>query len=228
MSSAWAVLVASGKGEKFSAETDTAFLTLGSRPVITYSLAAFEQCPDIAGVVVVAPRDRVENVRVMVQMYGFSKVRKIVAGTAQRQTSVLAGLKMLDENASLVVLHDASRPCVTSAQIAEVLKSAKRNGSGVLALRTTDAPKVSPKAGKVQSSLNPADVWLAVYPQAFQTVALVKGYELAQKKKLVLADDSEAVALLGKDVHLVISERPTVRITGPVELALADCLLRFS
>ena len=228
MSSAWAVLIACGKGERFSAETDTAFLTLGSRPVITYSLTAFEQCPDVAGVVVVAPKERIENVRVMVQMYGFSKVRKIIAGTALRQTSVLAGLKMLDENAPLVVVHDASRPCVTSGQVAEVIKSAKRNGSGILALRVVETPKVSPKGGKVQTSLNPDELWLAVYPQAFQTAALLKGYELAQKKKVTLSDDSEAVALIGKDVHLVVSERPSVRIAGPTELALADCLLRAS
>ena len=228
MSAAWAVLVACGKGERFGADTDTAFLTLGSRPVITYSLAAFEQCADVAGVVVVAPKERVENVRVMVQMYGYSKVRKIIAGTSQRQSSVLAGLKMLDENAPLVVIHDASRPCVNSAQVGEVIKSARRNGSGILALRAAETPKLSAKGGKVQSSLNPNEIWLAVYPQAFQAASLLKGYEQAQKKKLTLSDDSEAFALVGKDVHLVVSERPSVRIAGPVELALADCLLRAS
>ena len=228
MSFAWAILVASGRGERFTSDTDTAFLTLGSRPVITYSLAAFEQCPDVMGVVVVAPKERVENVRVLVQMYGYSKVRKIVAGTTQRQTSVLAGLKMLDENVPYVVVHDASRPCVTSAQVSEVVKSAKRNGSGILALRVAEAPKVSPKGGKVSNSLDAGEIWLAVYPQAFQAAALVKGYEQAQKKKLQLSDDSEAVALVGKDVHLVVSERPSVRIAGPVDLAMADCLLRAS
>ncbi len=228
MTSAWAVLIACGKGERFAADTDTAFLTLGSRPVLTYSLTAFEQCADVEGVIVVAPKERVENVRVMVQMYGFSKVRKIVAGTSQRQSSVLAGLKMLDEHCPMVVIHDASRPCVTSAQVAEVIKSARRNGSGVLALRLTDTPKVSAKGGKVQDSLDPAQVWLATYPQAFQTPGLIKGYELAQKKKVTLSDDSEAVALAGKDVHLVVSDRPSVRIAGPVELALVDCLLRTS
>lgn len=228
MSSAWAVLIASGKGEKFSADTDTAFLTLGSRPVITYSLAAFEQCPEVAGVVVVAPKERVEHVRVMVQMYGFSKVRKIVPGTSQRQSSVMVGLKVLDENAPLVVVHDASRPCITSQQVTEVLKCAKRTGSGVLALRVVETPKVAPKGGKVVNSLDPSEVWLAVYPQAFQTVLLIKGYDQALKKKVVLSDDSEAVALAGKDVNLVVSERPSIRISGPIDLAMADCLLRVS
>lgn len=226
MSSAWAVLIASGKGEKFSADTDTAFLTLVTRPVITFSLAAFEQCPEVEGVVVVAPKERVEHVRVMAQMYGFSKVKKIVTGTNQRQTSVLAGLKVLDQGVDLVVIHDASRPSIQQAQVAEVIKSAKRGGSGVLGLRVSDAPKRVVKGGKVKESLPREEIWLASYPQAYQLKLLTKGYAQVQKRKLTVDDDSEALSLIGADVLIVPTERTIVRISSPTDLMLAESLLR--
>ena len=87
---AWGLVMATGKSEQLSAEIETAFLYLNDRPVLAYSLAAFMQCPDISGIVVVVSRERAESVLGMVQMFGFSKVRKIVVGGARRAASMAA------------------------------------------------------------------------------------------------------------------------------------------
>ena len=226
MSSTWGVIIACGKGEKFGAEIDTSFLNLGSKPILTYSLSAYEHCPDVDGLVIVAPKERLENVRVMVQMFGCYKVKKIVAGAATRPASVLNGIRAVDENVAIVSIHDASRPNITPEQISETIKSAKRYGSGVLASRLADAVKVAEKGTTVSDSLNGGTLWSALTPQTFKTDLIAKAYESAIKKKLAVLDDSQVLSLAKQEVHLVPTERHSIRVSGPAELQMAEFLLR--
>lgn len=227
-SACWGIVIASGKGEKFAPDVDTAFLNIASRPVLTYSLSAFEHCPDIEGIVVVAPKERMESIRNMVHMFGSVKVKKIVAGTNLRQTSVLNGLKALeDAKPDVVVIHDASRPCVKPSQISETIKVARKSGCAVTGYKVVDALKVVEKGNKVAEHLPGGVYWTTVSPQAFKTDVLVKALEAAQKKKLALSDDCEALSLLkGKEVSVVATDLPDVRISSPADLMLAEILLR--
>jgi len=111
----WAVIVASGKEEMLNSETCTAFLSLNSRPVLSYSLTAFEHTPEIDGVVVVAPKDRLEQVSSIVQLFGCHKVKKIVPGGTSQYVSFTNGMKYVDEDADILLMHEASRPNITPA-----------------------------------------------------------------------------------------------------------------
>jgi 2-C-methyl-D-erythritol 4-phosphate cytidylyltransferase len=225
-STTWAVIIASGKGEQFAPDVDTAFVNLGSKPVITYSLSVYEHCPEVDGIVIVAPKDRVENLRAMMQMFGCYKVKRIVAGTGARQNSVLAGLRAIDDDVSVVSIHDSSRPCVTGDQVSETIKMAKRYGCGVIATKITEAVIESAKGFVASGSVDAEKLWLTATPQAFKFDLIVKALELAQKKKMVLHDDSEAMALIKEEVRLVPATKPTLRIATPADLHLAEWLLR--
>ncbi len=226
MSSTWGVVIASGKSEKFGADFDTAFLNVLSRPALTYALERYEQSPDIEGVIVVAPKDRVDNLRGMVHVFGYNKVRTVVAGTSQRQTSVLAGLDALDESVGYVSIHDGSRPCLSANDIAETLKSAKRYGSGVLALRLVDSVKTTKKGSNVAKPVDGDTLWIVQTPQAYKVELIRKGLEAAQKKKISIEDDSEALSLIGEEVRLVEADGPRVKISGAADMNMAELLLR--
>lgn len=226
MSSAWGLIIASGKSEKFGADFDTAFLNVLSRPALTYVLERYEQCPEIEGVIVVAPKDRVDSLRGMVHVFGYNKVKTVVAGTSQRQTSVLAGLAALDDSVAFVSIHDGSRPCVTATDIAETLKSARRYGSGVLASRLVDSVKETKKGSNVAKPVEGECLWLVQTPQAFKVDVIRKGLAAAQKKKTVLDDDSDALALIKEEVRLVEATGPRVKIASGADMNMAEMLLR--
>ena len=224
---AWGLILASCKDEQISSDSDMAFLNLGGKPVLSYSLQAFEDCPEIDGVAVVVRRDRMADVQRMVQLLGFKKVRKIVAGTTQRLTSVRAGINALEDEVSILVVHDVSRPCVKSEVITETVKSAKRYGCGVAAVRLEDSVKVVSKGQTVSKTLDPGTVWSAQTPQAFKLDILVKALDSAAKKKVALPDEAAALERMKKEVHLVPSSVLNFRITSPEELALAEAMLRL-
>lgn len=224
----WGLVVACGRPEQIQATIETPFLNLGSRPVLAYVLQAFEQCGDISGVLVVVDKTRCDTVLGMSQMFGFSKVRRVVVGGVSRQTSVSAGLEKLDEEVTLVCLHDATRPCVTPALISETVKAAKRYGSGVTAVPLADPVKVVERGQTVTQAFAPGVAWLAQTPQCFRRDLLEKGYAIAAKKRLQVADDAEAYALTKHEVHLVPGFPQNIKIREPQDLGEAARFINAS
>jgi 2-C-methyl-D-erythritol 4-phosphate cytidylyltransferase len=223
----WGIIIACGKGEQIAPEVDTPFLNLGSKPVLTYSLGIYEQCQDVSGVVVVVNRDRIESVLGMAQMFGFSKVQKIVAGGSSRQTSVANGLKALEEEVSIVSVHDASRPCISVELLSETIKAAKRYGSGVAATEVDDSVKEVEKGLSVKRTVAGGVLWLAQSPQTFRRDLIQKGYETASKKKVAVEDDSAAVELIGGEVRLVPAGLVNIKVKTANDFNLAMSLMKL-
>ena len=220
------IIVAAGKSERMGVDVDKAFISLGSKPVLAYSLVAFERCPMIDGIVLVVRKDRLDSARGMTQMFGFSKVRAIVAGGQTRQASVANGLAEMGEDVRVVAVHDGARPCVTPDIISETIKSAKRCGSGVAAVKITDTIKEVDRGFVVSRTVDRTKLWAVQTPQAFKVDLLAKAYEHVRKKRAVVTDEASAVELLGEEVHLVPSSWSNIKITTPDDLTLATTILK--
>lgn len=222
----YGIIVAAGKSERMGVDVDKAFLSLGTRPVLAYALLAFEQCHMIDGVILVVRKDRLDSARGMVQMFGCSKVRKVVAGGNSRQASVMNGLAECGDDVKIVAVHDGARPCVTPALIEETIKSAKRTGSGVAAVKVTDTIKEVDRGTVVSRTVDRTKLWAVQTPQTFRVDWLAKAYTSSEKKKAMVTDEASAVEAMGEVVHLVPCSRMNIKITGPEDLALAAILLK--
>jgi 2-C-methyl-D-erythritol 4-phosphate cytidylyltransferase len=222
----WGLVMATGKAEQISSEIETAFLYLNDRPVLAYSLTAFMQCPDIEGIVVVVSRERAESVLGMVQMFGFSKVKKIVVGGAKRAASMAAGLEHVDEDVEWVCVHDASRPMVKPDLIAETVKCARRHGSGVAAAEIPE-PVVSVKKGVADSRPDKdGRLWAVMSPQTWPRAALAKAYPKAAKNRKNHEDDLAAMLAAGIEPRLVPSTAISLRIRSAEDLAPVLALMK--
>ena len=223
----YAVIVAAGKSERMGPNVDKAFLSLGTKPVLAYSLLAYEKCQDIDGIVLVVRKDRLEAAYGLTQMFGYSKVKKIVAGGTRRQDSVANGLQQLNDEVRIVSVHDGARPCVTPAIISESIKAAKRYGSGVAAGKITDTVKVVENNVSITKTLDRSNLWTVQTPQTFKVELLRKALGVVARKRVVVTDESAAVELLGEKVRIVPVVQPNVKITTPDDLVLAATLLRL-
>jgi len=223
----YGIIVAAGKSERVGPHVDKVFLNLGSQPVLAYSLNAFEKCPDIDGVILVVRKDRIEAARGMVQMFGFAKVKKIIAGGPTRQISVCNGLSKLSDDVKIVAIHDGARPCITPILVSEIVKAAKRYGSGVAAVKITDTVKEVEKGLIVQRTVDRLKLWAVQTPQAFRRDLLTKAFQVVRRKRLTVTDDAAAVELVCKDVHLVPAPLSNIKITTADDLNLAVALLKL-
>ena len=222
----WGIIIACGKSEQLAAGADIAFLSPGDNPALSYSLTAFERCPEIDGVVIVVEKEKLDMVTNMVRLYGCTKVRRVVGGTSQRFGSLQNGLKALDHAVTLVTIHDVSRPCVSSELISETVRAAKRYGSGVAAVRVEDAIKEVDKGQKVSKSHDKSKLWVTQTPQTFKRDLIQKGLESAHKDKQILDDDSQALSLMHVDIHLVPSTTTNMKIRTADDMVVVASLLK--
>ncbi len=226
LSMIFGIIVAAGKSERMGADVDKAFLSLGTRPVLAYSLTAFEQCPMIDGVILVVRKDRVDSARGLVQVFGCAKVRKVIAGGATRQASVQKGLAELGDDVDIVAIHDGARPCVTSRIIEDTIRSVQSHGSGVAAVKVVDTIKEVERNMVVTKTVDRSKLWAVQTPQSFRLDLINKAYKEVGKKKLMVTDEASAVEALGEKVYLVPASSSNIKITAPEDLTLAAMILK--
>lgn len=218
------IIMAAGRSDRMGAKVDRAFLSLGSKPVLAYSLEAFESCADIDSVVVVAKRDRLAAVKNVAQMFGCTKVAEIIAGSPQRRDSLQCSLDLLDGDTRFVTIHDCSRPCVTGDLVSETLKAAKRYGSGVAAYRIPDSVKLVERGQKVTKTMARGQLWLTQTPQSFRVDTLRRALS-ALPKGCDPSDASEILEEAGVQVHLVPAPLANLKVATTDDLAMVTSLL---
>ena len=232
-----AIIVAAGKSERMGAGTDKAFLNLGSKPVLAWSLLAFERCADVDQVVVVVRKDQIVATKALVRMFGISKVRAVVAGGVKRQDSVMNGLKEVDSDTRvvvvhdgarptrIVVVHDGARPCVKPETISETVKVAKRVGAAVVGCHIWDTVKFVEKGTTVTRPEDRPKLWAVQTPQAFSASLIRRAYAEVVKRKVEVTDDASAVELIGEPVKIFETDVPNLKITTVEDLRIAAAVV---
>ena len=219
-----AIILAAGKSERMGGGVDKAFLSLVDKPMVAWSLMAFEKCADIDRIVLVVRKEQLIACKAVVKMFGISKIDKIVAGGGKRQESVDAGLKACDLDTRYVVVHDAARPLVTPALISEVVAAVKRAPAVTVGRPVTDTLKLCEKGAVVTKTVDRDKLWAVQTPQAFQVKELRAAYKALGKAEI--SDDCMAVELNGGAVRIVENRRPNFKVTYPEDLELVATLLK--
>lgn len=124
-----AVVVAAGTASRMEG-IDKILTTLGDLPVLVHTLRVFEDCPDIAEVVVVTREDLLVEVSRLCREFDLEKVSKVVVGGKERIYSVQAGLAEVRQDAELIAIHDGARPLLPPEVLQEVLDRGDGHRSG--------------------------------------------------------------------------------------------------
>ena len=219
-----AIVLAAGKSERMGGKVDKAFLSLVDKPVVAWSLMAFEKCADIDSIVLVVRKDQLVASKAVVRMFGISKISKIVAGGAKRQESVEAGLAACDADTRYVVIHDGARPLVTPELISAVVAAVKKAPAVAVGQPVVDTLKFCEKGASVTKTVPREKLWAVQTPQAFQLKELRAAGKALGKR--TVTDDCEAVEQNGGSVKIVENYKPNVKVTVPEDLQLVAKLLK--
>ncbi|RMF62234.1 MAG: 2-C-methyl-D-erythritol 4-phosphate cytidylyltransferase [Calditrichaeota bacterium] len=221
-----AIIVAAGCGSRIGGELPKQYQNVCGKPLLFYALQKFEACPLIHDVVLsVAEAFLSYAANEIVDRFGFSKVKKIIAGGEKRQDSVYAGLNALEPGTKMVAIHDAARPFVSVEKIEEVIKAGQQHGAAILAIPAKDTIKTS-RGGFVGKTPERDALWLVQTPQVFEYDLIRRAYEEAYKYGIYQTDDSALVERTGHPVKIVEGEPENLKITVPFDLKLAEMLLR--
>jgi 2-C-methyl-D-erythritol 4-phosphate cytidylyltransferase len=135
---------------------------------------------------------------------------------------VREGLRELD-NCQWVIIHDAARPFLTNELIDSGLSAAHETGAAIAAVPVTDTIKKSDDRGIVIETLNRRQLWAVQTPQVFRSDIITKAYESMTDD---VTDDASLVEGLGINVKVFMGSYKNIKITTPMDMAVADILAR--
>lgn len=221
----WCVVPAAGRGTRMGADCPKQYLPLAGKPLIAHTLERLAAHPRIAGLMVVlGPRD--EHWPGTTSLHG-KPVRTAIGG-AERSDSVLAGLHALPPEvgeADFVLVHDAARPCVRTADITRLIEQAAQADGGLLGAPLRDTLK---RAGEGDRSLatEPREQrWRAFTPQMFRRGELGDALRTVARDSRAVSDEAMAMELAGFRPLLVEGAEDNLKVTTAADLALAEFLL---
>jgi 2-C-methyl-D-erythritol 4-phosphate cytidylyltransferase len=220
--SVWAIVLGCGKEQEITADVDVAFLALGDRPVLAHCLYTLQENSLIDGIILVTKKKRIDNALQVIRAYGIQKVKSLVAGSGTRLSNLKKAAGQLPDDATVVLVHEASRPFVKGDVVSETIKAGKRYGAAVAAVRSPDAVKIAEKGQKVSKTMDRSTVWLVQTPQVFKVDVFGKMLKGATK---VGDDESDLLEKMRQEIHLVVSDSSNIRIRTGRDLELAGTML---
>jgi 2-C-methyl-D-erythritol 4-phosphate cytidylyltransferase len=222
-----ALIVAAGRGERMGVEGGKQFLTLLDKPVLAHTLIAFEQATLIDAMIVVTAHENYDKCLRIIDRYGISKADRVVIGGKERQDSVYNGLKAASDfkTPKLIAVHDGARPLIEPELIDRAIKSLLGCDGVVVGIPAKDTIKLV-RDGFVTSTLDRAEAWQVQTPQVFNFEALLRAHELSRAQRFYGTDDSVLVERAGGGIKVIPGSEENIKITTPVDLVVAEALLR--
>lgn len=217
-----AIIVAAGIGSRMGGAVNKHLLLLAGKPVLAHTLAVFEDCPVVDGIILVGGQDRIAAYRQMVRDFTFAKVRAVVAGGNTRQESCVKGLAQATA-ADIVIMHDGARPLVTAHMIAATVAAAKVHGAAIVAVPVKDTIKQGDAEGFVTATLERALLWQVQTPQTFRA-DILRHAQSEARGVFTGTDDAALVERLGLPVKIVPGDYSNLKITTPDDLVIAEYL----
>lgn len=215
-------------GKRMGAGSNKQYLLLDGVPILAHTLRVFEQAPFISGVYIVSPEKEIPFCQTeVVERYGFSKVRAVVAGGSERQYSVLNGLNAMEgiDQDDLVLIHDGVRPFVPVGVLERAAAAADEFGGAVVAVPVKDTVKVA-RDGIITETPKREDLWLAQTPQAFRYGLIRAAYHAAAAEGFLGTDDASLMERQGWPLHIVMGDYRNIKITTPEDMVLAEAFLK--
>lgn len=218
-----AIVLAAGSGKRMNSKVHKQYLLLKGKPVLYYSLKAFEdsRIDDIILVVGAGEIDFCQ--KEIVEQYGFRKVRAVVEGGKERYHSVYEGLKAAGDT-DYVLIHDGARPFVSQAIIERTLEAVCEYKACVVGMPVKDTIKIVDEETFAKETPNRSTVWMVQTPQAFSYPLIYDAYaRVLAKGDSDITDDAMVVErMTDYKVKLIEGSYQNIKITTPEDLDVAE------
>jgi len=220
-----AIIVAGGTGQRMGSVVPKQFLDIEGKTILLHTIDQFVAAFSDINFVIVLPAGYIQEGQDLIASSGLTQQCQFVAGGDTRFQSVKNGLAHVDPEA-IVFVHDAVRCLLTPALIQRCYQQAVEKGSAIPAVSATDSIRVIEGTG--HQVVDRENVMMIQTPQTFNAALLIKAFEQGYQPSFT--DEANVVEAGGTPVYLVDGEFENIKITRPLDLAIAEYILakRFS
>ena len=215
-----AIIVAGGTGQRMGTTLPKQFLAIEGKSILLHTIGQFVTAYTDINFIIVLPADYIQDGKALITSSGLSQSFQFVAGGDTRFQSVKNGLAQADP-ASIVFVHDAVRCLLTPDLIQRCYQQAVEKGSAIPAVSSTDTIRIL--EGNQHHVVDRANVMMIQTPQTFNAALLKKAFEQAYQPSFT--DEANVLEASGKEVYLIEGEYENIKITRPLDLAIAEYIL---
>lgn len=226
-----AIVLAAGQGKRMNTQVAKQFLILQDKPIIYYSLKAFDDS-SVDEIILVTGKEQVDYCKEkIVEEYHFRKVTKVIEGGRERYDSVYNALVNADSS-DYVLIHDGARPFITIELIENIIFNVKKNKACIIGTPVKETIKVVNTEGYITDTPNRSTLWAAQTPQAFDYSLIKKAYDLLYtdtcKDMIGITDDAMVYEkYLKKPVKMLMGDYNNLKLTTPEDLILAEEIIKL-
>ncbi|MEL7074549.1 MAG: 2-C-methyl-D-erythritol 4-phosphate cytidylyltransferase [Cyanobacteria bacterium J06643_13] len=220
------LIPAAGMGRRMGSDRNKLLLKLLGKPLIAWSLEAAADASSINWIGIMGqPEDLVEFENILNQL-NLSKPVELIVGGATRQESVYNGLQALPKAAQRVLIHDGAR-CLATPALFDRCSAKLLSCQGLIAaVAVKDTIKVVDADGIITDTPERKDLWAAQTPQGFEVELLKRCHAQGKDLRWQVTDDAALFEKCDLPVKIVVGEETNLKVTTPVDLAIAELILR--
>lgn len=224
-----ALIIAGGTGQRMNQEIPKQFLNVNDKPVIVYTMEAFQSHPDIDKIGVVCLEGWHDILRAYARQYHIQKLDWVVPGGENGQGSIRNGVFEAEkryDRGDIILVHDAIRPMVSHEIISDCIVQCKKHGSAVV-VTPCNTVALNRTTDETSSQIVPRDrLAITQTPQAFQLGRLADAHRTALERGITNSVASCTLMIeLGETVHFSIGSETNIKLTTPDDLKIFKALL---
>lgn len=221
-----AIIVAAGGSTRMGTAGSKQFIPLLERPVIEYTLSAFQNCETISEIVVVSREQDAQQIKEIADNSGFSKVKAVVNGGDSRAHSVKNGIAAASSGAEYYAIHDGARPLITVEEIERVCDAAFETGAATLGTPVTDTIKIVDGSDMIESTPLRSQLRAVQTPQVFESELYSFALDNAEDSLDGFTDDCSLIENMGGEVMVVEGNKENIKLTTPIDIIIAESILK--
>ncbi len=232
-----AIVPAAGSGIRFGIKRNKPLFTFAGKPLLIWPLQVLQEVIEIKEIVPVVKHEDIKTTHDLIEQYQITKVRKIILGGQERQDSVYNGLKSINPDTNLVLIHDGARPLIENSLVKKMISCLMLTQSEIDGIVAGVPIKDTVKEIKrelsgdnienifVQKTLKRELLWAIQTPQLFLYDKIMSAYEKSKKNNLYATDDSALLERCGGRIRLIMGSYKNIKITTPEDIKVAEALL---
>lgn len=225
-----ALLTAAGKGTRMQTEIPKQFIHINNKPVILYTLEAFQRHPQIDAIIVVTLDSWKDLIWAYAKQYNISKLKWVVTGGDTGQESIKKGIDLLTqecEKDTVVMVHDGNRPLISDEIISDSFATFQHYGSAVAAMPCVEAIYKSIDGEKSNTTLDRQEMFRTQTPHTYSLRKLIWAHEEANKRNIVNTTATcTLMTLLGETIYFSKGSEKNIKITTKDDIEIFEALLK--
>ena len=224
-----ALLTAAGKGERMNSEIPKQFIHIQNKPVILYTMQAFQNHPQIDAMLIVSLNSWKEMIWSYAKQYQITKLKWIVPGGVTGQESIKNGLMKLKEEcheSDMIMIHDGNRPMISSDIISDSIAVYQAHGSAIAAIPCIEAIYKSRTGKESTVTLDRNEMFRTQTPHSYPLGKLLWAHEEAEKRRIENTTATcTLMTMLGETIYFSKGSEKNLKLTTREDIEIFEALL---